>query len=207
MKIKKFISLFSAALLVFTALLILTSRFPSYAGPRNSDARGGRTAQGTGVSALPPQDQTITRAEAVSGLIETSGLTTDIRGLFYDVPEDSPYYDVLGIAKVYGIVTGVGGDYFDPDSPIIRRDLAAIFRRLLDVLQIKYPDATAADLSPYEDSGQIPMQAAPDIAAMLEMGLYPTPTGGLLEPGKAVTQNEFNRLLEQFATLTRQSER
>ena len=96
---------------------------------------------------------TTTRAQLVTMLYRMTDVDTDYSLYyvpFYDVEPGAYYYAAVAWAADQHIVDGVGGNRFDPDSPITREQLATIFLRYTNVYGggatgsaslIRFPDA------------------------------------------------------------------
>lgn len=75
-------------------------------------------------------DNEITRAEFITLLIRTLGLTSDNPGKsFEDVPEDQWFYESISIASANGIVNGVDEQHFAPDRNVQRDEMAVMIIR------------------------------------------------------------------------------
>jgi hypothetical protein len=72
-----------------------------------------------------PPDTTISRAEFTSMMVKAFHLDKTNGRVFKDT-EQHWAKDYIAIANAYGIVSGYGADYFGPDDPITREQMAAI---------------------------------------------------------------------------------
>ena len=79
-------------------------------------------------------DRDITRAEFVAIVIRALGLPDNgSRSVFSDVPANMWYAGAVGKAYEYGLVSGVGGGRFDPDTPITRQEAMTAVRRAAQI--------------------------------------------------------------------------
>lgn len=68
-------------------------------------------------------DASITRADFVTYLIRSLGLTAEFDDNFADVLPESDYYETVGIARKLGIALGDENNKFYPDETISRQDM------------------------------------------------------------------------------------
>jgi hypothetical protein len=83
-----------------------------------------------------------TRGDFMLMMIKALKLNTEFEGNFSDVPQDSYYFNSIGIAKALCITTGTGNDKFEPQNHISRQDMMVLVYRALKIAN--YP-LTAAD--------------------------------------------------------------
>lgn len=102
---------------------------------------------------------------------------------FADVPAGQYYTDAVAWASENGIVTG-DGDYFRPNDPVTREQLAAILYRFA---QYKGLDVSAqADLGRFPDANRVSSYAATAMRWAVATGLITGSDGQLLPGGNAV---------------------
>lgn len=85
-----------------------------------------------GVVTIKPNNP-ISRAEFVSILVRTLGLTSDLAGkTFNDVTQSKWYYETVRIASSLGIVSGITETNFGPDRLITRGEIATLIVRAFE---------------------------------------------------------------------------
>ena len=114
---------------------------------------------------------------------------------FSDVADDAWYGRGVSILAYYGIVTGYTDDLFKPNSPITRRELAAVVSRFDQLLE--------TDENPYRDVSQNDW-ARKYILSATKRGWF-VGYGGLFRPEAYLTRGEFatavNRVLNRHILL------
>lgn len=71
----------------------------------------------------------ITRGEFTALIIRTLNLTTDISGIFTDIPKGHMFEKEINAAFEHGIILGVGESLFAPDKSITREEIMIIISR------------------------------------------------------------------------------
>ncbi len=100
-------------------------------------------------------DDRITRAEFISIVVTSLQLSKTPVGTFEDVkPEDWFYRNVL-IAKNMGIVSGIGNNFFYPNEPITREDMAVILTRAMKISGNPFPNHNISILDKFSDKNRI----------------------------------------------------
>ena len=74
-------------------------------------------------------DASITKAEFSAILVRALGLPADGTSTFSDVPADAWYTGAVATAAQYGIVSGKGGNRFEPDTAITRQEAMLMLQR------------------------------------------------------------------------------
>ncbi|MCQ6561498.1 glycoside hydrolase domain-containing protein [Paenibacillus mendelii] len=125
--------------------------------------------------------QAVRRADFVLLLVKALGLTAASEQQFSDVKSTAYYAEALGIAKTLGIATGVGGNQFNPDTPISRQEMMVLITRAMTIAGKKLPAGAASDLAGFADQGSIAPFAADSIAALVKSGIV-TGSEGKINP-------------------------
>ena len=73
----------------------------------------------------------INRGELVSAIVKALGLSAESGTPFEDVPAGNKYFSEITTAKKLGIVNGVDGKNFLPDSQITRQDMSVVIYNAL----------------------------------------------------------------------------
>lgn len=94
-------------------------------------------------------DSTMTRAQFARIVVSALGLEPVSRGTFADVPANAWYAPYVDTAAAYGIVRGVGGGNFNPESTITRQDAAIMLARTAALCGF---DTTVSDTSAVSSS-------------------------------------------------------
>jgi hypothetical protein len=112
---------------------------------------------GSTTTSLSP-DETISRAQIIQVLYNAYLLegnpATKAETTFSDVAEDAWYAEAVGWAQDAGIVSGVGGNRFSPDTDLTREQFALILYQY-NQLMGQLSDQVAANLETYSDSDQL----------------------------------------------------
>lgn len=116
-------------------------------------------------------DAYITRADNTVLLLRVLGKTAEFEDNFDDVYAGRYYYNEIGMAKALGIASGVGGNCFDPDSPIMRQDMATLAYRVLSREGLLTSIPNTAVLNTFTDADNIYFYAREAIAACVDAGL------------------------------------
>ena len=118
---------------------------------------------------------------------------------FNDIPSGSYYAGAVNQMYALGVVNGVGGGRFDPNSPVTRQDAALMVQRALNLAGISVPDSGAA-LESYGDSGQVKGYAQGAVGGLARMGIFPVDSSGNLAPRESLTRADMALLLHRAMT-------
>lgn len=152
-----------------------------YTGVRQATELG--LLRGLGNRTFAP-NQPMTRAMVVQVLHQSAGKpTAKDPADFTDVSADSWYADAVAWAVEQGLVNGVSGQHFSPDTPMTRQDLAVILWRYAGAPEI------VNDLSRFQDGTLTAEYAQPAMTWMTQQGFLQG-SNGLLNPAKTVTRAE-----------------
>jgi hypothetical protein len=113
---------------------------------------------------------------------------------FEDVPFDVYFADAVAWAQEMGIAQGVGGNRFNPLSPLTRQEAFTFVYRALDILDIEVPDDVMADLSEFTDYDSISEFAVIPTATLVGLGVVGG-ADGRLTPGASLTRAQMARVL------------
>ena len=142
----------------------------------------------------------ITRADFITLLVKTLGLTADVRDNFSDVKVDTYYYDAVGIAKQLGITTGSGNGLFNPKTAISRQDMMVLAERALKVADQIDPEASETVLDQFTDKSDISGYAVSSLATLVKEGLI-TGSGNTINPDGNTTRAEIAVFLYRIYNL------
>lgn len=134
---------------------------------------------GTSETAFTPGAE-ITRADYLTLLVRTLGLSADVAENFSDVQPDAYYYQAVGIAKALGIAEGAEDGGFRPQDTISRQDMMVLTRRALQAAgKLQEQGTDSATLSGFPDKADIADYAQPAIAALVQAELIAGSADGL----------------------------
>lgn len=155
---------------------------------------------GTGGSLFSP-DTGMTRAmfAAVIGrLYERSygALVTSGTHAFTDCDYSGWYGTYVDWCAENGIIDGVGGGLFEPDSEITREEMAAILYRFADFLKVN--DVTSGAALNYPDSANIDSWAQAAALYCQQTGIITGRDSGNFAPKGTATRAEVATILERF---------
>ena len=147
---------------------------------------------------------TTTRAQLVTMLYRMTDVDTDYSLYyvpFYDVEPGAYYYAAVAWAADQHIVDGVGGNRFDPDSPITREQIATIFLRYTNV----YGGGAAgsASLSRFPDADKVSSWALEAMQWAVANGIIT----GSAEDGVDYLRPQGDAKRDQVATIIMRYER
>lgn len=119
---------------------------------------------------------------------------------FIDVPSSSYYAAAVNQMYAIGVVNGIGGGKFDPNSPVTRQDAALMVQRALKLAGINVPDGSGDSLTGYGDGGQVKSYAQNAVGGMVQMGIFPVASDGNLAPRANLTRADMALLLHRAMT-------
>ena len=120
-------------------------------------------------------------------LLNQKGEITGSDG-FADVSPDAYYYEPVTLAKSLGLITGVGGNRFDPDGNITRQDMLTMTYRALKKLE--KANFEAADLSGFPDEADVAQYAYESVSKLVGAGYIKGDEQGRLNPEADTTRAE-----------------
>ncbi|AJS61487.1 licheninase [Paenibacillus sp. IHBB 10380] len=132
--------------------------------------------------------QKMRRADFVLLLVRAFDLKAEADANFKDVAPESYYYEALRVAKKIGLVTGTGGDQFDPKSPISRQDMMVLLTRALKLAGKSNIEASS-DLSSFSDAAKVAEYAKDSVAILVKEEIVQG-DGNALHPEQMATRAE-----------------
>lgn len=135
-------------------------------------------------------DMPITRADFLVLLVKTLGLTAKVQSNFDDVEKNAYYYEAVGIAKKLGITSGVGGNKFNPNDPILRQDMMTLVAKALKVAGKAAVTGGITDLTGFSDASIISPYAVESVAALVKEGVIQG-SGNMINPLGNTTRAEI----------------
>lgn len=151
---------------------------------------------GTGATAFAP-NVTTTRAMIVSILYRLEGgPAVSGSSPFSDVHTGDWYYDAVRWAERTGVVGGVGGGRFAPNTAITREQLAAM---LMNYANYKHQNVSArADLSRYSDVDGVSAWAEDAVAWANAEGYISGMTATTIAPQGSATRAQVAAILQRY---------
>lgn len=152
---------------------------------------------GTGATAFAP-NVTTTRAMIVSILYRLEGgpAVSGNSSPFNDVHTSDWYYDAVRWAERTGVVGGVGGGRFAPNTAITREQLAAM---LMNYANYKHQNVSArADLSRYSDADRVSAWAEDAVAWANAEGYISGMTATTIAPQGSATRAQVAAILQRY---------
>ncbi|WP_241674468.1 glycoside hydrolase family 3 N-terminal domain-containing protein [Paenibacillus luteus] len=115
--------------------------------------------------------QNVKRADFITLLVKTLGLSANASGNFSDIASDAYYYDAVAIAKKLGIVNGRSDGSFDPNAAITRQEMFAMTARAIEASGKKLGAGNAQQLAAFSDLGKLAAYAADSAALLVANGI------------------------------------
>ena len=145
-------------------------------------------------------DGTMTRAMLAAVLWKRAGKPS-VTGAqpFSDVAADAWYAGAVRWASREGLMNGVDGGLFDPDAPLTREQLAAVFAR--SAKRAGLDTSGKSDLSGFTDASGVSPYAADAMGWCVKSGLIGGTDAGALEPRGAATRAQCAAILARFEKL------
>jgi hypothetical protein len=145
----------------------------------------------------------IGRGEFLAQLIRLLELDAEFTDNFADVSTNSPYYQELGIGRELGIVKGIGGNKFLPDTAISREDVAVIIKRALEQWQNELPKASSKSIDDFKDGAKAATYAREGLSYLLSVGLLQGNSHNGLNPKGNLTRAEAAVILYRIYAQSR----
>ena len=115
---------------------------------------------------------------------------------FDDVDGGKYYAPYVEWARQVGIVSGVGGNLFDPDANVTRQDLAVILMRYAEYAGLELP--VKNEYSEFMDDADIANYAKEAIEAFFKAGIIRGYPDGSFKPKGTATRAEVASILHRF---------
>jgi dipeptidyl aminopeptidase/acylaminoacyl peptidase len=153
--------------------------------------------QGTGASTFSPNDAT-TRGMIATILYRMAGSPdmSDFPNPFDDVAEGAWYEDAVKWAVESGIDDGVSDSLFAPNAPSPRQDLAVIFSRFADYVEMELPELQ--DYTGFKDDADIDSYAAEAVKQLYMAMIINGKPGNVFDPQGSTTRAELATMLVRF---------
>lgn len=149
---------------------------------------------GVKATVFQPNGQ-VTRAMVAQTLYNLEG-SSAVTGEnpFADVADDTWYAKAVAWAAANGLTTGVKADVFAPNDPVTREQLVTFLCRYVDWKGLELPEGDA-DLSRFQDAGQVSPWAKDFIVRSLEAGVIQGKSDAELAPRRTAARAELAQVL------------
>lgn len=118
---------------------------------------------------------------------------------FADVPAGVYYAEAVNALYSRGVVSGIGGGYYAPDSTLTRQDAICMVQRAMRVTGRPAGDGSPSVLYSYSDGGSVAGYAQGAMAFAVQQGYLPL-NGGWLDPTRALTRVDMAEILYRVLT-------
>ncbi|WP_139083906.1 endo-1,4-beta-xylanase [Paenibacillus sp. HGF5] len=152
--------------------------------------------QGVSETLFDPQNE-ITRADFLVMLVRVLELEgpSEGRAAFGDVTSSAYYYKHVQIAAELGLVQGVGGNRFSPDTPMTRQDMMLVTQRALEAAGKKLEGEGALDA--FADGDEVAEYAKSSAAVLAGSGIV-NGMNGKISPKAYFTRAQAAVILERI---------
>lgn len=136
----------------------------------------------------------VTKGDFIAYLINTLGLTAEVKANFADVKATDPNYNAIGIALELGILTGTSKSKFNPNKLITKEEMAIYTVKAMKLSQKTLKAATRRDLSKYSDASKVSGSAVNSVAKLVKSGILKI-TGDKINSKGNLTRAEVAQIL------------
>ena len=162
-------------------------------------ARGIIKGKSVNPNLFAPNDK-ITRAEFINLVVASLKFEKTPVGTFEDVKPEHWFYKNVIIAKNIGIVSGTGNNFFYPNEPIKREDMAVILARALKIPGNPLPEHDISILDKYSDRSNISDYALVSMALLNGEKIINGKSSTTLAPKDYATRAEAAVILYNILT-------
>ena len=144
----------------------------------------------------------ITRGMLVTVLWRMEGYpSADNFNPFIDVSNNVYYSDAVIWASANNIVMGIDDNLFAPDLEITRQDIAVLFLRYLDNIEVDY--AVTQEYREFTDENDIAGYAKNAVQVLNKLGIINGKGNNIIDPQGKATRAEAAAMLYRLITLTK----
>ena len=122
--------------------------------------------------------------------------------VFEDVNDKQPYLPYIEWARQAGIVSGVGNNKYNPDTPITRQDLIVILNRFAGIANKKLP--VTREYTGFNDESKFADYAKDSIQVFFKAGVINGKGNGVFDPTATATRAEVAIILQKFLEMQEQ---
>ena len=120
-------------------------------------------------------------------------------GAFRDVPGGAYYAQAVNTLYDRGIISGIGGGLYAPDSTLTRQDAICMVQRAMRAMGWNASDGYSSTLSGYGDGGSVSGYAQGAMSFAVQRGYLPS-AGGRLNPSQALTRVDLAEIILRVLT-------
>lgn len=118
---------------------------------------------------------------------------------FSDVPAGAYYAEAVNALYARGVVSGVGGGRYSPDSALTRQDAICMVQRAMRTVGWSANDGYTGALAGYSDGDSVSGYAQGAMSFAVQRGYLPT-TGGRLSPTQPLTRVDMAEIIHRVLT-------
>lgn len=118
---------------------------------------------------------------------------------FQDVSSGAYYGEAVDTLRALGVVSGVGGGRYAPNSTLSRQDAVCMVQRAMRTLDLGGYDGSASYLNGYSDANRVAGYAQGAMAFAVREGYLPT-SGGRLDPYQPLSRVDMAQMLHRVLT-------
>lgn len=138
-------------------------------------------------------EETITRAEFVTMIVNMTDGKADAESVFIDVNEADWFYNAVSVASKIGLVKGNEYGYFNPNGCITRQDAATVLSRYISLSG--YDKADIREQGEFADSKDIADYAKEHIKSLYVKGIVSGRGDNMFYPESNITRAEAATML------------
>lgn len=155
----------------------------------------------SGTNLFGPYD-TITRAQVATILWRLAGSpASSISQPFSDADPNEYYYKALCWAKEIGVSTGYSGtDFFGPNEPVTREQLATLFARYASVVDGRDTSSDCAAMNSKSGADEVSDYAREAMGWAVDTGLITGVNGTDLEPGGTAWRASMAEMVKRYTS-------
>ena len=155
----------------------------------------------SGTNLFGPYD-TITRAQVATILWRLAGSpASSISQPFSDADPNEYYYKALCWAKEIGVSTGYSGtDFFGPNDPVTREQLATLFARYASVADGRDTSSDCTAMNAKNGADEVSDYAREAMGWAVDTGLITGVNGTDLEPGGTAWRASMAEMVKRYAS-------
>ena len=139
----------------------------------------------------------ITRAEFIEAVVKALGLAPADYVEYIDVDTNEEYAGYIQTASEYGIINGIGGELFAPDSRITRQDAMVILYRISSIMDYDGNEYNI-DLNKYEDYADVSDYAKLAVTWNVNCSIVVGKSETILDPKANITKAEVAIVIEKI---------
>lgn len=155
----------------------------------------------SGTNHFGPYD-TITRAQVATILWRLAGSpASSVSQPFSDADPNEYYYNALCWAKEIGVSTGYSGtDFFGPNDPVTREQLATLFARYASVVDGRDTSSDCSTMNSKNGADEVSDYAREAMGWAVDTGLIAGVNGTDLEPGGTAWRASMAEMVKRYSS-------